>query len=162
VHSDDRYLVRGAVWNDVFVTMTGGENVVSDVNSGFGRLHGLNICAAKSGRVRWLFDVPSAMLGVIYQLGPPTVTRGVVFVGTAQGHVVAFADPSVAPGVGLRCSNPFVSNASCVANGFALVPQPSVLADVKLDGSRILTEPALAGGRVFVATEGGHVYMLEP
>jgi len=61
-----------------------------------------------------------------------------------------------------RCSNPAVSNASCVASGFALVPKPSVLADVTLDGSFILTEPALAGGRVFVATEGGRVYMLQP
>jgi outer membrane protein assembly factor BamB len=163
MHSDDRYLVRGAAWNDVFTTMTGGENVVSDINSGFGRLHGLNICASKSSRVRWLFDVPGVTIGATYQLGPPTVTRGVLFVGTAQGHVVAFADPSVAPGVGLRCSNPAVPNSTCTANGFALVPQPSVLADIILDDrSPILTEPALAGSRVFVSTTGGHVYMLEP
>jgi len=111
-----------------------------------------------------LHEVAASDLDLTHIVNPirKLLRRGVVFVGTAQGHVVAFADPSVAPGVGLRCSNPFVSNASCVANGFALVPQPSVLADVKLDGSRILTEPALAGGRVFVATEGGHVYMLEP
>jgi len=161
-HSDDRYLVRGAAWNDTFITMTGGENVVSDVNSGFGRLHGLNICGGKASRVRWLFDVPSAQIGVPYQLGPPTLTGGIIFVGTAQGHVVAFADPGVAAGVGMRCSNPFVSNADCAPHGFALVPQPTVLADVTLDGSRVLTEPALAGGRVFVSTEGGHVFMLEP
>jgi outer membrane protein assembly factor BamB len=161
-HGDDRYLVRGAAWNDVFITMTGGENIVSDINSGFGRLHGLNTCAKNSGRVRWLFDVPSAIVGATYQLGPPTVTRGIVFVGTAQGHLVAFADPTVKTSAGQRCSNPAVSNASCVASGFALVPQPAVLADVTLDGSRILTEPALAGGRVFVATEGGRVFMLQP
>jgi outer membrane protein assembly factor BamB len=146
----------------VFITMTGGENVVADINAGFGRLHGLNTCADKSGRVRWLFDVPSATIGATYQLGPPTVTRGIVFVGTAQGHLVAFGDPGVATSAGQRCSNPAVSNASCVASGFALVPQPAVLADVTLDGSRILTEPALAGGRVFVATEGGRVFMLQP
>jgi outer membrane protein assembly factor BamB len=160
-HSDDRYLVRGAAWKDVFVTMTGGENVVNDINSGFGRLHGLNVCG-RSGRVRWLLDVPTANIGQTYQLGPPTVTRGVFYVCTAQGHLIAFADPSVAAGAGMRCSNPAVSNGSCTANGFALVPQPTVLADVTLDGSRVLTEPALAGGRVFVSTEGGKVFMLEP
>jgi outer membrane protein assembly factor BamB len=102
------------------------------------------------------------LIGSSYQLGPPTVNRGIVFVGTAQGHLIAFADPTVAAGVGLRCANPSVSNTDCAAQGFALVPQPSVLADVTLDGRRILTEPALAGGRVFVSTEGGNVFMLQP
>lgn len=161
-HGDDRYLVRGATWNDRFITMTGGENIVVDTNSGFGRLHGLNICGGRSTRVRWLFDVPTAQIGQTYQMGPPTVTRGIIFVGTAAGHLIAFADPDVAPGQGQRCSNSAVAPNDCVANGFALVPAPSVLADVSLDGSRILTEPALANGRVFVSTEGGHVYMLQP
>jgi outer membrane protein assembly factor BamB len=162
VHSDDRYLVRGAVWNDVFITMTAGENVVSDTNSGFGRLHGLNICGGDSDRVRWLFDVPSAVIGSSYQLGPPTVTGGVIFVGTASGHLVVFGDPSVVSAVGQRCSNPAVPSNACVANGFKLVSQPSLLADVSLGAGRILTEPALAHGRVFVSTEGGKVFMLEP
>jgi outer membrane protein assembly factor BamB len=166
-HGDTRYLVPGAAWSDVFITMTGGPNVVNQVGDGFTRLHGLNVCAANAGRLRWLFDVPDT-LGCsgnscpAYQLGPPTVTRGIVFVGTAQGRVIVFADPTKAPHAGLRCSNPRIANADCVANGFQLVPQPSLLANVLLDGSRILTEPALAGGRVYVATEGGNVYMLRP
>ncbi len=163
-HSDTRYLVPGAAWRDVFITMSAGVNVITNVSDGFTRLHGLNVCPGDSSRIRWLFDVPDTSPGSDYQLGPPTVTRGIVFVGTAQGHVVAFADPSAAADEGLRCSNPRVANADCVVNGFQLVPQPHLLRNVSalLDGSRILTEPALAGGRVYVSTEGGHVFMLEP
>jgi hypothetical protein len=167
-HGDTRYLVPGAAWSDVFITMTGGANVVSQVGDGFTRLHGLNVCASKSGRLRWLFDVPNTQgcdrdnRCPAYQLGPPTVTRGIVFVGTAQGRLVVFADPTKSPHAGLRCSNPRIANANCVANGFQLVPQPDLLADVLLDGSSILTEPALAGGRVFVATGAGNVFMLQP
>jgi hypothetical protein len=43
-----------------------------------------------------------------------------------------------------------------------LVPKPLILADIALGGGDILTEPVLAGGRVFVATSGGRVFMLEP
>jgi hypothetical protein len=41
------------------------------------------------------------------------------------------------------------------------VPIPAVLASVQLDGS-IQTEPALARGRVYVSTDAGKLYMLEP
>ena len=112
--------------------------------------------------MRWVFDVPATTQGDAYQLGPPTVTRGIVFVGTAQSHLIAFADPSVWITAGSICSNPEVTNANCVANGFTLVPKPMVLADVDLGAGSILTEPVLAGGRVFVATGGGTVFMLEP
>jgi len=158
-HGDTRYLKAGAAWGGVFITMTAGVNVVTKVSEGFSRLHGLDAC---TGQVRWLFDVPGTTPGAPYQLGPPTVTRGIVFVGTAQGRLVVFADPSAAPGAGMRCSNPDVSNADCVANGFQLVPQPSIMANIPLDSSAIAGEPALAGGRVFVSTEGGTVFMLEP
>jgi outer membrane protein assembly factor BamB len=161
-HSDDRYLVPGAAWENVFITMAAGVNVVTNLTDGFGRLHGLNVCASDTGRIRWLFDVPNVSIGSTYQLGPPTVTRGVYFVATASGRVVAFADPSVAPSAGLRCSNPRVSNSNCAAQGFQLVPQPWLLANVLLDSSSILTEPALAGGKIYVATGGGTVFKLEP
>jgi hypothetical protein len=94
------------------------------------------------------------------------VTRGIVFVGTARGHLVALADPSRWYTASVRCSHPQVSVADCVANGFSLVPDPKVLLDLDLDpgssSDRIATEPVLAGGRVFVATSDGVVYMLEP
>jgi hypothetical protein len=163
-HGDTRYLRPGAAWNNVFITMTGGENVTASVTSGYTRLHGLNLCSGRADRVRWLLDVPNTAPGPDdrYRLGPPTVTGGIYFVTTSEGHLVVFADPAVWPAAGNRCSNPAVSNANCMANGFKLVPQPSVLANIAFDGSMILTEPALAGGRVYIATGGGNLYMLEP
>jgi outer membrane protein assembly factor BamB len=158
-HGDIRYLRPGAAWGDVYITMTGGENVTTNVTSGYRRLHALNACASPADRIRWMIDVPGA--SGTYALGPPTVSRGIVFVGTSSGRLLVIADPSIWPGAGWRCSNPDVPNASCVANGFTFVPEPAVRADVQLDG-QILTEPALANGRVYVATNAGKLYMLQP
>jgi hypothetical protein len=97
-----------------------------------------------------------------YQLGPPTVTRGIVFVGTSTGHLVVLADPSVYLSGQSVCSNPEVSAANCSAMGYALVPKPIQLNDVNVGAGGIQTEPALAGGRVFLATDGGSVVMLQP
>lgn len=161
-HTDSRYLHAGAVWNDVFFTETGGEGIVQDIAAGFGRLHALNVCAGSTGRVRWTADIPGASVGSQYQLGNPSVTRGIIFIGTTSGRLVALADPTKWPAQGSRCSRPDVSNANCVANGYSLVPIPTVLRDLPLGAGRIRGEPALAGNRVFVATEGGVVFMLEP
>jgi PQQ-like domain len=105
--------------------------------------------------------VPNASGGT-YSLGAPTVTRGIVYIGTDQGHLVAIADPSVAPAAGWRCSNTDVPTASCVASGFTLVPQPAVPANIALTGSMVYNEAAIADGRLFVATGAGNVYMLKP
>jgi outer membrane protein assembly factor BamB len=169
-HNDTRYLIPGAAWNDVFITTTGGEIVPSDVSPGYNRIHALNVCASPRDRVRWVVDIPDTDHGSSYQLGPPTVTRGIVFVGTAQGHLIALADPSVWPASGCNCSNPDVPVADCVANGYILVPKPAILANVDLNtsGNRILTEPVIANGRVFIASGGywskdpAKIYMLEP
>jgi hypothetical protein len=143
--------------------MTGGEEITDSTEHGFNRLHALNVCAGQGNRVRWIVDVPSTTAGISYQLGPPTVTRGIVYVGTAQGHLVAIADPSVWPAAGSRCSKPDISNADCVVNGFSLVPRPRVLLDLAVEpGAAILTEPVIAGNRIFVATMGGMLYMLKP
>jgi outer membrane protein assembly factor BamB len=162
-HGDIRYLRPGAAWEDVFVTMTGGYAVTTDVTGGYRRLHGLNVCAANTDRVRWLLDVPGA--SGTYALGPPTVCRGVFYVGTSSGRLIAFADPGIYPAAGFRCNHPDVPAAACFANGFRLVPEPAVLADVQLQGA-IMTEPAISNGRVFVATgffnDVGTLYMLEP
>jgi outer membrane protein assembly factor BamB len=162
VHGDSRYLHAGAVWNDVFFTETGGLSVVDNHRDGFGRLHALNICAGNGNRVRWTADIPGANLGSDYQLGNPSVTRGIVFIGTATGRLIALADPSVWPAQGSRCSRTDVSNTDCEANGHKLVPIPTVLRDIGLAAGRIRGEPALAGNRLFVATEGGVLFMLEP
>ncbi len=176
-HGDDDYRRPGAAWNDVFIVRTGGESLVQDhVTAGYSRLHALNACAeTESSRVRWIADVPNSSRDAPnsskkiwdYGIGAPTVTGGIVFVGTVQGHVLAFADPSVAPAAGWRCSNIDYRTASgCRAAGYTLVPIPQTLADVQVwdRGSlaAIRTEPVLANGRVFVATGNGHVYMLEP
>jgi len=92
----------------------------------------------------------------------PRVTRGIVFVGTSSGRLVALADPSRWPAQPSRCSRPDVSNADCVANGFSLVPVPTVLSNIPLNAGGIRGEPVLAGNRVFVATEGGVLFMLQP
>lgn len=161
VHGDTRYLRPGAAWGDVFITNGGGLNLAAanGVQSNYSRLHALNACAAPADRIRWIKDVPNA--SGAYSLGPPTVTRGIVFIGTHTGHLVVIADPSLAPAAGWRCTHPDVPSANCVASGFSLVPDPAVLANVALDGV-ILTEPALARGRVYVATSAGKLYMLQP
>jgi outer membrane protein assembly factor BamB len=166
-HGDSRYMRGGAAWGDVYIAMNGGLNLTtSGVTGGYHRLHAFNVCAAPANRLRWLIDVPNSTPGATYGLGNPTVTRGIVYVGTDQGHLVAIADPSVAPAVGNRCSNPDVSSANCVIMGYTLVPQPKVLANVTLSGSMVYNEPALANGKVYVATGGfggpGYVYMLAP
>jgi hypothetical protein len=126
-------------------------------------LHAFNVCAPPADRLRWIIDVPnSGTAFTTYRLGPPTMTRGIVFVGTTEGHLVVIADPSRHAPVGSRCSNPDVPTALCVASGFTLVPQPAVLANVALNGSMVYNEPALAHGHVYVSTQAGKVYMLLP
>jgi outer membrane protein assembly factor BamB len=172
VHGDTRYLRPGAAWGDVFITMAGGLNVTTNIGAGLRRLHALNACAPNSHRVRWIADVPGSCTGTPtgqdYCLGPPTVSRGMVFVGTTTGQLVVIADPSLAPAVGFRCSDPDVPNGICALIGalvpgsmLRLVPEPAVLAQVTLSGA-ILTEPVLVRGRVYVATSAGNLYMLEP
>jgi outer membrane protein assembly factor BamB len=166
-HGDTRYLIPGAGWNDTFITTTGGHIIeAGQIHPGLGRLHALDVCNPLNP-VRWIADnIPGRRESEPSQLGPPTVTRGIVFVGTNEGYLVVLADPSVWPADGSVCDHPEVSNADCVSNGFTLVPRPKVLAEIDLDpqdhDDAIFTEPVLANGRVFVATRAGKLYMLEP
>jgi outer membrane protein assembly factor BamB len=164
-HGDTDYKRPGAAWGDVLIITTGGESLTraGGVSDGYGRLHALNACASPSERVRWILDVPTATTGPGggYSLGSPSVTGGIVYVGTGGGHVVAIADPSVAPLAGVRCSNVQYSAAQCHAAGYQLVPIPAVLANVAVDGP-MWNEPALADGKVYVATRAGSVSMLSP
>lgn len=162
VHGDTRYLRAGAAWDDVYIVQTGGYNATSDIADGFRHLYALNACTGEPDRVRWIKDVPGMSYQSFgYTLGPPTVTHGIVFLGTDIGHLVAIADPSVSPAVGWRCSNPDVPSPLCVANGFSFVPDPGVLLDLDLHAGAISTEVALVGDPVFVSTEGGKVVMLK-
>ena len=174
-HGDTRYIKAGAGWNDTYVTMDGGYEVqAGQAGFGFSRLHALDVCAPSSQPVLWIADIPETMAcpGAVtegfntceYQMGPPTVTGGIVFVGTGNGHLIALADPAVYPSALSVCSNPEVAANQCTAMGFALVPRPIQLLDLALGSGfgSIQTEPVLAGGRVFVAGDGGQVMMLAP
>jgi hypothetical protein len=89
------------------------------------------------------------------------VTGGIVYVGTSQGYVVAIADPSVSPAAGWRCADIRFTTVTCVGAGSTLVPIPAVLAQVQVNGG-MWNEPALAKGRLVVATQSGYVHMLSP
>lgn len=159
-HGDDDYKKPGAAWNDVLFIVTAGRARPSGVSVGYGKLHAINACASQAERVRWIVDVPHASLGG-YALGAPTVTGGVVYIGTDQGWVIAVADPSVFPGAGWRCDDVRYTVSNCIAAGNHLVPIPAILAQVQVNGA-MWNEPALAKGRVFVATQNGFVHMLSP
>jgi len=174
-HGDTDYNRPAATWGDVLVLTSGGRAMVSTSNSaaGFTYLHALNACAPDdNGRVRWIAQVPHASSGAGgYALGAPTVTGGIVYVLTDQGHVVALADPSIVASTASVCSDISVPVANCSTLGNSVVPSPTVIADVALPdassdaatgGAGLRNEVAIAGGRLFVATAGGHVYMLSP
>lgn len=175
VHGNSDYKHPGAAWNDVFFVTTGGESLptsVDSVNDGYGKLHAINACeTTEATRVRWILDIPDANLsgsgGPGYAVGSPTVTGGIVYVGTNQGHLIVVADPAVWPASASRCSNVRYNNAAdCLKNNYVLVPVPTILANVALpdggDISGIRDEAVLVDGKVFVATSKGHVYMLAP
>jgi outer membrane protein assembly factor BamB len=175
-HGDTRYLRPGAVWDDVYIVQTGGLTVTQDVHEGFQHLYALNACASDAQRVRWIKDVPNSshncaygwppnqvISGCQYSLGPPTVSRGIVYVGTDQGHLVAIGDPTVVPPDGMRCTYPLLPNIICQIFHLPMVPDPHVIKDVNLNAGPINTEPALLrNGRVYVSTDGGQVVMLKP
>lgn len=164
VHGDTDYKRPGTSWGDVYVGTMGGYDTVSDLSGGYTRLHALNVCASDKNRVRWLKDIPGTSGGPTYPLGPPTVTGGMFFVGTTQGHVVAVADPSIHAALGSRCEDPNIPNALCVGAGHRLVPDPWIK-DVTLPGASsdaIFGEPVIVDGHIYVATWAGNVYMLQP
>ena len=97
------------------------------------------------------------------------VSHGIVFVGTRDGRLVAFADPSVWPTSKSVCSNPDFDVADCTTNGYTVKAAPELLLDIDLDpvsSLGTLGEPVIANGRVYIATRsfdaGGTLYMLEP
>lgn len=167
-HADTRYMRSGAVWGDVYVVMNGGENLTTSPTDGYTRLHALNVCEPDATkRLRWMIDVPRTS-GNVYSLGNPTITDGIVYVGTDLGALLAIADPATLSKSDpiRRCENPDVPTELCLDVGYDLTEVPKILAIVALTGSMVHTEPALANGRVYVATGGrdepGYIYMLKP
>jgi outer membrane protein assembly factor BamB len=168
-HGDIRYHRAGAGWKKLYITMTGGE-VVVDVAStpqanfdGYRRLHALNVC---TGRPAWIADLRPYTNPInsthSWGLGPPTVSKGIIFVGTNQSKLVALADPSVWPALGSSCAWSTLSNADCATAGFMVVPNPMVLKVLDLNGSLTRTEPVIANNHLYVATNSGRLYMIGP
>ncbi len=158
-HGDIRYLVPGAAQRNNYVTMTGGEEVTDNVNLGFGRLHSVNACF---GNVRWLKDIPGTGSSS-YQLGPPSISNGITYVGTRQGNLIAIADPSVYSTANSQCSNPAFSVADCVANGYSIVKDPIILKNLAIGrGPMIRNEPVIANNRIYISTTSGWLMMIEP
>jgi len=176
-HGDSRYMRSGAVWGDVYVTMNGSLGRLASERAGYQSLHAFNVCESDPKKLlRWMVDVPGTSLcrhedGPEQCLGNPTITRGIVYVGTDKGHLVAIADPTFTPKGRWRwrCANPLVPNENCTRMGSYLVPEPEILKDVELTGSMAYTEPALVNGKIYVSTADesngknrGYVYMLQP
>jgi hypothetical protein len=170
-HGDIRYHRAGAAWDDAFVAMMGGEDIVAhdtpgDALAGYRRLHALNVCAGTGGRVRWIAGLEPYTNPVVdhhsWGLGPATVSHGIVYVGTNRGTLVAIADPSVWPAQGSLCTWSNVNDADCVAAGFQLVPRPTVLRALELGGTMTRNEPVLANGRVYMANNQGTLFLIAP
>lgn len=174
VHGDSPYVRSGALWGDVYITMNGGLNLMATTagtSGGLNRLYAFNVCDANQP-LRWLVTVPHASPG--RTLGQPTVTRGIVYVGTNQGHLVAIADPAVMRPTWYHCAHPDVPAYACLRFGYPLVPHPVILADVAVPDGKMMVynEPVLSAnsscdGRIYVATHdfkngSGHVYELTP
>jgi outer membrane protein assembly factor BamB len=165
-HGDTDYKRPGAAWGNVYVGVVGGLDTVTNLSGGFTQLHALNVCAPENRRVRWIKDVP-ATGGFGYPLGPPTISHGIVYVGTNEGHLIVIGDPKIAPAAGWRCSDPSVPPPTCAILGslgsvIRLVPDPTILKDIALPGANgIFGEPALVGDHVFIADTGGKVFMLD-
>ncbi len=157
-HGDIRYTRGAAVWKDVVFAVTGGRDVTTSVTAGYRRLYALNACASDFERVRWWLEFPGSGSPT---MGAPSVTRGIVYVGTSADSLYAIADPDLYPATGWQCDFPGVSTADCAPNGFRLTPIPAVLARIGLSGG-IRTTPAIARGRVYVTTNAGYVHALAP
>ena len=180
-HGPDGYRAPGAAWGDVFIVTTGGEaRDRSDEESfpgAWAKVQAVNACAeTEYNRVRWIADL-SPFVDTSTQnldgdawIGPPSVTGGIVYIGTNNGYLVVIADPSVSPPTDYICSNVDYSLADCANHKFnPKTPIPKVLFHWKApDNGKLFgvgylrTEPVLARGRVFVGTNKGHIYMLEP
>jgi outer membrane protein assembly factor BamB len=170
-HGDIRYHRAGAAWNDVYFSMSGGAQLLDSTDpfhtfQGYRQLHAFNVCAGQSGRVRWVAHLDAFTAAVTnthaWGLGPPTVTNGIVYVGTNQGWLLAIADPSVWPAQAARCTLPTFSTADCEAAGYQVVANPTVLKSLQLGGQLVRGEPALANGMVYVANSAGQLFRIAP
>ena len=170
-HGDIRYHRAGAAWNDVYISMAGGEDIVGeggpgDIFAGYQRLHAFNVCSGYAGLVRWIAYLDAFTSPPVdrwsWGLGPPTVTGGIVYVGTNQGWLLALADPSVWPAQAARCTFSGLDGLDCLNAGYQLVPNPTILKSINLGGNLRRTEPAIANGSLYVSNSSGRLFRIAP
>ncbi len=170
-HGDIRYHRAGAAWNDTYFSMSGGPQLLDTSDpfrsfQGYRHLHAFDVCAGNGNRVRWVALLENFTTAVTnthdWGLGPPTVTDGIVYVGTNRGFLLAIADPSVWPPQGLHCALPTLNTVDCGPAGYPLVQNPTVLKALDLGGQIVRGEPALANGMVYVANSLGTLFRIAP
>jgi outer membrane protein assembly factor BamB len=165
-HGDSAFKRQGALDGDHLFIAGGGLDLEPPpghtAQEVFNRLHSLNVCASDADRVRWILpNLPGNAGGV-------SIANGVIYLGTwtpfdtstSPHHLLAIADTDVLPPASFVCSYPSIpTGLLCSSAGFKNVGVPVIVKDITLTGS-IQAIPAISGGRVYVATAGGHLYAL--
>ena len=160
-HSDTRFIRMPAVDGDRLYVLAGGP-ALSEVVPGhpasatINRLYSLNVCSSDADRIRWILDVPG------FAPGAPSTAGGVIYIGSSDGHLYAYADTAVLPPASFVCSYPGLpSGLSCSSAGFQNVGVPVQLKAVPISGN-VTGVPAISNGQVYIATTSGHVIGLTP
>jgi outer membrane protein assembly factor BamB len=167
-HGDSDFKREGALDRDRLFIGSGGYDLEPPpghfIQQIYNRLHSLDVCATDANRIRWILPNLSDAAGGV------SVAHGIVYLGTwtpfdtsASPHQFYVIED--APSTTKVCSYPSLPpGPACTGAGFHDVPMPNVLVPnahnaVTLAGS-IQAVPAISGGRVYVATAGGHLYAL--
>jgi len=179
-HGDTRFIRPGAMAGDQVYIAAGGYNLTEiaptdPYGNGPGRiilnrLYSLEACAADDDRIRWIFDLSGDGAGA------PSVANGLIYVGAdtefdtspTPHEFYVLADTDTLSPSGSVCSYPLGPAGSglpvgpaCTGAGFKAVPVPQVVVHFPLTGA-VPGHPAIAEGRVFVATTAGYLYGLAP
>ena len=161
LHGDTRFLRMAALDGDRLYIIAGGPAVGESVpghpaSPATNRLYSLNVCSSDADRIRWILDVPG------FAPGAPSTAGGVIYIGSDDGHLYAYADTSVLPPTSFVCSYPGLpSGLSCSGAGFQNIGVPVQLKAVPISGS-VTGVPAISRGQVYVATTSGHLIGMTP
>jgi outer membrane protein assembly factor BamB len=160
-HNDTRFLRMPALDGDRLYIIAGGpaltESVMgSPASASINRLYSLDVCSSDANRIRWILDVPG------FAPGAPSIANGVIYIGSDDGHLYAYADTSVLPPASFVCSYPGLpSGLTCSSASFQNIGVPTQLKAVAISGS-VPGVPAISNGQVYVATTSGHVIGATP
>jgi outer membrane protein assembly factor BamB len=179
-HGDTRFIRAGAMDGDRVFLAAGGYNLTEIAPSdpegngpgriNLNRLYSLNACGSDDDRIRWIFDLSGSAAGA------PSVANGLIYVGAdtefdtspTPHQFYVLADTDTLPAAGSVCSYPlgpassgFPVGPACTGAGFKSVSVPQTVVHFALKGA-IPGHPAIAEGRVFVATTAGFLYGLAP